>query len=194
MGVLGLRPAHLGDRGHDLRPHPDAADRVVHRVLAVRRRQGRNLGADPAAIPGDRLLPDRLGDAAPAALGTGVPCQGEVAVGDQDGRVPIADFVAGLREELKTAQAARDPDLEFTVGPVTVEFTVVTAREGGPTGKVRFWVIEAGGSAKWSASETQTVTLTLTPVGRGSEDVRVGDRVRRPAPGLPDPKSGSGQQ
>src|SRR4051812_1213934 len=73
MGAPGVRPAHLGDRGHDLRPHPAAAGRVVRRVLAVRRRQGRNLGADPAAIPGDRLLPDRLGDAAPAALGAGAP-------------------------------------------------------------------------------------------------------------------------
>ncbi len=77
---------------------------------------------------------------------------------------------------------------------MTVEFTVVTGREGGPEGKVRFWVIEAGGSAKWSASETQTVTVTLTPVGPGGEDVRVGERVRQPPPGLPDPKSGSGQQ
>ena len=28
---------------------------------------------------------------------------GEAAVGDGDGRVPIAEFVAGLREELKAA-------------------------------------------------------------------------------------------
>ena len=115
-------------------------------------------------------------------------------MGDQDGRVPIADFVAGLREELKAAQAARDPELQFTVGPVTVEFTVVSGREGGPEGKVRFWVIEAGGSAKWSASETQTVTLTLTPVDERGQDIRVGDRVRQPPPGLPNPGSGSGQQ
>jgi hypothetical protein len=58
-------------------------------------------------------------------------------VGDEDGRVPVAEFVAGLREELKAAQAARDPQLQFKVGPVTVEFAVVTGREGGPEGKVR---------------------------------------------------------
>jgi hypothetical protein len=115
-------------------------------------------------------------------------------VADQDGLVPVAQFVAGLREELKAAQAARDPQLQFTVGPVTVEFSVVSAREGGPQGKVRFWVIEAGGSAKWSNSETQTVTLTLTPVGGHGEDIRVGDQVRQPPPGMPTPGSGSGQQ
>jgi hypothetical protein len=106
-------------------------------------------------------------------------------VGDADGRVPVAEFIAGLRAELKAAQAARDPQLQFTVGPVQVKFSVVTGREGGPQGKVRFWVIEAGGSAKWSQSQTQEVTLTLTPVGEHGEDYRVGDMVRRPPPGMP---------
>ena len=115
-------------------------------------------------------------------------------MGDQDRLVPIAEFVTALRAELKAAQATRDPGLQFAVGPVAVEFTVVTGRESGPEGKVRFWVIEAGGSGKWSKSETQTVTLTLSPVGPDGEDVRVGDRVRKPPPGLPDPESRSGQQ
>ncbi|WP_089401951.1 trypco2 family protein [Geodermatophilus saharensis] len=99
--------------------------------------------------------------------------------------MPIAEFISGLREELRAAEAERDPQLQFNVGPVTVEFTVVTGREGGPEGKVRFWVIEAGGAAKWSNSETQTVTLTLTPVDERGQDVRIGDRVRKPPPGLP---------
>src|SRR3954470_10342027 len=62
--------------GHDLRPHADAADRLVHRLLAVRRRQGRHLGAEPAALSRDRLLPDRVGDAAPLTLGVGAPRSG----------------------------------------------------------------------------------------------------------------------
>ena len=33
--------------------------------------KGRHLGAEPAAVAGDRLLPDRVGDAAPAAVGAG---------------------------------------------------------------------------------------------------------------------------
>ena len=66
-----MQAADLGDGGHDLRPDADAADGVVHRVLAVRHAEGRDLGAEPAAVAGDRLLPDRVGDAAPAAVGAG---------------------------------------------------------------------------------------------------------------------------
>src|SRR3954449_8701194 len=57
--------------GHDLRPDADAADRLVHRLLAVRRHQGRHLGAEPATLPGNRLQPNPLADTAPAALGAG---------------------------------------------------------------------------------------------------------------------------
>lgn len=103
-------------------------------------------------------------------------------MGDEDGRVPVAEFVAGLRAELKVAQAARDPELQFKVGPVTVEFTVVTGREGGPEGKVRFWVIEAGASAKWSKSQTQKVNLTLTPVDEQGRPVYISDQVAGPPP------------
>ncbi|MGZ4545199.1 MAG: trypco2 family protein [Blastococcus sp.] len=89
---------------------------------------------------------------------------GVAPVGDGEGWVPIAEFVTALRAGLKAAQASRNPRLQFAVGPVAVEFTLVTGREGAPEGKVRFWVLEAGGSAKWSQAETQKVSLTLTPV------------------------------
>jgi hypothetical protein len=46
------------------------------RVLAVRHAEGRHLGAEPAAVPGDRLVPDRVGDAGPAAVGAGAPGPG----------------------------------------------------------------------------------------------------------------------
>jgi len=103
-----------------------------------------------------------------------------VAVGD--GRIPIADFVTALRTELKAAQATRDPGSQFAVGPVTVEFTAVTGREGGPEGKVRFWVIEAGGSAKWSQAETQRVSMTLTPVDEHGQSLYISDQVAGPPP------------
>jgi Trypsin-co-occurring domain 2 len=103
--------------------------------------------------------------------------------GDPPGRpVALAEFVAGLREELRAAQAAREPGLQFAVGPVVVEFTVVTTREGGPEAKVRFWVVEAGGSARWSRESTQKVSLTLTPVDERGEPVYVRDQVATPPP------------
>src|SRR6516162_7213399 len=96
--------------------------------------------------------------------------------------VPLADFVSGLREELRAAQAARDPGLQFAVGPVSVEFTVVTAREGGPEAKVRFWVVEAGGSAQWSRETTQKVSMTLTPVDEHGQPLYIADSVTGPPP------------
>src|SRR5665648_1095603 len=52
---------------HDLRPDPHPVDGVVQRVLGVRDGQGRDLRAEPAADLGDRLVPDRVGDAAPVS-------------------------------------------------------------------------------------------------------------------------------
>jgi hypothetical protein len=116
-------------------------------------------------------------------------CSGRAFVGregaamdDAAKRVPLAEFVAGLREELRTAQAARDPGLQFAVGPVSVEFTVVASREGGPEAKVRFWVVEAGGSAKWSREATQKMSMTLTPVDEHGQPIYIIDRVPGPPP------------
>ena len=102
--------------------------------------------------------------------------------GEQARLVPLAEFVSGLREELRAAQAAREPGLQFAVGPVSVEFTVVTVREGGPEAKVRFWVVEAGGSASWSREATQKVSLTLTPVDERGQPIYILDRVPGPPP------------
>lgn len=102
--------------------------------------------------------------------------------GEQARPVPLAEFVAGLRAELRAAQAAREPGLQFAVGPVSVEFNVVTAREGGPEAKVRFWVVEAGASAQWSREATQKVSLTLTPVDEHGQPVYILDRVPGPPP------------
>ncbi|MEU8895834.1 trypco2 family protein [Nocardia sp. NPDC048505] len=94
--------------------------------------------------------------------------------------IELAEFVAGLRAELRAAQAVRDPGLRFAVGPVSVEFSVATVREGGPEAKLRFWVVEAGGSARWSREAVQKVTLTLTPVDEHGAPVHIRDQVAAP--------------
>jgi hypothetical protein len=108
-----------------------------------------------------------------------------VSTADRGGEarpVPLAEFVSGLREELREAQAVRDPGLQFAVGPVAVEFTVVTTRDAGPDARVRFWVVEAGGSARWSREATQKVSLTLTPVDEHGQPLYIADRVAGPPP------------
>ena len=42
-------------------------------LLAVRHRKGRDLGVEPEADPGDRLLPDRVGDVASDEVGACAP-------------------------------------------------------------------------------------------------------------------------
>ncbi len=73
LHVPRVRRPNVGDSGHDLRPDPHAADGMVHRLLAVRQRQGWHLGAEPEADAGDRLLSDGVGDAASAEVGAGAP-------------------------------------------------------------------------------------------------------------------------
>jgi len=74
-----LRVVPLGDvsdGGDDLRQDAHPAHGVVHRLLAVRHPEGWGLGSEPAASAGDQLLPDGVGDAAPAALGAGAARSG----------------------------------------------------------------------------------------------------------------------
>ena len=91
--------------------------------------------------------------------------------------LPLADFIAALRAELRAAALAKDPQLQFNVGPVTVEFTLMTRHEGGGKAGIRFWVVEAGASASAAKESTQKVTLALTPVTASGESWQVADEV-----------------
>lgn len=100
---------------------------------------------------------------------------------DEPAHLPLADFIEALRTELRTAAMAKDPQLQFNVGPATVEFTLMTHRDGGGKAGVRFWVVEAGASVTMANESTQKVTLVLTPVTASGDAWQVTDRVdRRP--------------
>jgi hypothetical protein len=96
---------------------------------------------------------------------------------NEPGGVPLADFIGALRAELRTAALAKDPQLQFNVGPVTVELTLMTHHEGGGRAGIRFWVVEAGASASVTSESTQKVTLALTPVTASGESWQVADEV-----------------
>ena len=93
--------------------------------------------------------------------------------------IPLADFLTALRGELKAARAERDPDLPLEVGPVTVEFTVLTRQEGEGKAGIRFWVVDAGVSGKVVGEATQKVTLQLTPLDSSGGNLRVRDTESR---------------
>ncbi|MFD7712070.1 trypco2 family protein [Streptomyces sp. NPDC059785] len=83
---------------------------------------------------------------------------------DGERGIELAELIRQLREELKTAAGAGAGEtLRFEVGPVEIEASVAVSREAGANGKVRFWVVEAGGDGKSARSATQRITLTLNP-------------------------------
>ena len=91
-------------------------------------------------------------------------------------------FIGALRAELRAAALAEDPQLQFNVGPVNVEFTPTTRHEGGGKAGIRFWVVEAGASANVANESTQKVTLALTPVTASGDPWQVADEVEERPP------------
>ena len=86
--------------------------------------------------------------------------------GEQRQPIELSELVRQLRTELKAAAAEgaeAGEQLRFELGPVEIEATVAAGRDRGANGKVRFWVVEAGGDTKYSRSQTQRITLTLHP-------------------------------
>ena len=101
--------------------------------------------------------------------------------------MPLADFVGALRAELRAAQSDADPELPIEVGPVTVEFTVLTRKEGEGRAGLRFWVVEAGVGGRRATESTQKVTMQLTPLDSSGRSARIRDVE---SPGRPNPYGG----
>jgi Trypsin-co-occurring domain 2 len=99
-----------------------------------------------------------------------------VAQVSEDAReVPLADFIGALRDQLREAQRDADPGLPIEIGSVTVEFTVLTRKEGEGKAGVRFWVVEAGVSGKGTAESTQKVSMELFPLSPAGGRARIRD-------------------
>ncbi|MBE1484846.1 trypco2 family protein [Plantactinospora soyae] len=95
----------------------------------------------------------------------------------------LAEAVQVIREEITIAQEnGRTEDLQFEVGPVEVEFTVVASRSGKAKAGLTF-LVPIGVEGGIGREDTHRVTVTLTPVLRTTgKSPRVSDR----ASGLPD--------
>jgi NTP-dependent ternary system trypsin peptidase co-occuring protein len=97
--------------------------------------------------------------------------------------VELAVVVSRLRSELTSAMAAgQAEDLRFELGPVELELTVGVDREAGPSGKVKFWVLELGADAKRTSKTTQRIKLLLQPrlAGQAADHQPLIDGDRKP--------------
>jgi Trypsin-co-occurring domain 2 len=100
-----------------------------------------------------------------------------------DNLVPLRDFVAGLRSELKAAHDDAEQDgsqdgPRFAVGPVNVEFTLTAKKDASAKGGVRFYVFEFGASGSVGSEWTQRVSLVLTPETKDGRSYKVSDAMQ----------------
>jgi hypothetical protein len=80
-----------------------------------------------------------------------------------DSAIGLATFLEGLRAELKTSMdnAKRDPALAFQLTKLDVELQVTAETSADGSGKVKFWVVEAGAGVKGSNKSVQTIKMSL---------------------------------
>lgn len=78
--------------------------------------------------------------------------------------VPVAEAIERLRAELEAALAAGvGRRVQFGVGDVTLTVSVVAGRTRDASGKLRWWLVEAGGGGSKTSQNVQTLVLTLRP-------------------------------
>lgn len=78
--------------------------------------------------------------------------------------IELVTVIRDLRTELEKAVAAADgAALRFELGPIELEVTVVVGRSKDGSGKLSFWVVQAGAGRTIDTTDTQRIKLTLTP-------------------------------
>jgi len=162
--VRAVPGSHLDHGQHDLRPHADPADSVVHRLLAFRQRQGRDLGAEPAADTGDQLVPNRVDDAAPIAVGAGAPRSDRLT-----GTVEVDEtFIGGDEPGLKGGRAR---------GKKVLTVIAVEADRARGLGRCRMAPLTDASSASLHAFITEHVAPGATVITDGWQGYRGLDKL-----------------
>jgi hypothetical protein len=83
---------------------------------------------------------------------------------DESSAVGLAAALDALREELASAwSASQDKRVRFRASAVTMTVQTVARLDKDGSGKIRWWLVEAGGGVKSGSERAQTLTLTLTP-------------------------------
>ena len=76
----------------------------------------------------------------------------------------LSAALEALREELEsTWEKSAGKAVRFRVNEMTLTLEAVARRDAQANGKIRWWLIEAGGDVKTTRETTQTLVLQLTP-------------------------------
>jgi hypothetical protein len=82
-----------------------------------------------------------------------------------DEELGLAKALEALRSELESAwQAGQNHAVRFQASEITLTLSAVARLDKDGSGKIRWYLIEAGGGVKSGRERSQTLTLTLSPV------------------------------
>ena len=82
-----------------------------------------------------------------------------------DDELGLAAALEALREELESAwQSGQSRAVRFRTSELTLTLTTVARLDKDGSGKIRWYVVEAGGGVKSGSERTQTLTVTFTPL------------------------------
>ncbi|MBV9481760.1 MAG: hypothetical protein JO249_13545 [Acidobacteria bacterium] len=88
--------------------------------------------------------------------------------------IPLAEAIADLRAELLDAVSeGQGKDLHFGLKPIELELSLAVTKEGGATGKVKFWVVELGADGKYQNEVMHKLKLVLEPRGIDGREFQV---------------------
>ena len=82
-----------------------------------------------------------------------------------DDELGLAAALEALRDDLQSAwRAGQGRQVRFRASEVTLQLETVARLDKDGSGKIRWYVVEAGGGVKSGSERTQKLTLTLTPL------------------------------
>jgi hypothetical protein len=95
--------------------------------------------------------------------------------------IGLVEAIASLREELAEAvEEGKNQDIQFPVGQINLEFQVGVTRDVRGGGKLRFWILELGVDAGYTAQTVQKVTISLGAGTAENETVKIRRGVEQP--------------
>jgi Trypsin-co-occurring domain 2 len=85
--------------------------------------------------------------------------------GEMDNELGLAEALEAARDELESAwHAGEGRPVRFRASQMTLSLSTVARLDKEGSGKIRWYLIEAGGGINSGSERAQTLTLTLEPV------------------------------